>query len=407
MRGRGARGCALWRRLWMILGCPQLARAFFTACGRAFSVAVMENGGRFSELLAQERGRGIDDLAGFDRQAALDAGIDEATVNAWASVDRAYYGPTRYKKLQRTAIDVARAARVPLGRLALIERLVGGVEDETVRWNLRMELLEVKGRCAALRRRAKEIVPPKPPKPPVAGVRCTRTRQGYRQLLVTAPERVVTDVEHAIRRDLDPDRPEAPQMLDNLVQILRGDGGVAEAVPRPVVAVPLPAHMKIISGDGDDVTLQASDGTTMTGAEYLARHNAADLEVALFHPQEGPVNLYRGARFANDKQRTLVAAATPECAWVNCHRPAAFSEVHHIVPWKHGGQTNLSNLAPLCRYHNRVNNDDGHLAPGGRNERGGRRGRIERIRGRPTWVSPFGYTVAKPVGAMHLLFGST
>ena len=69
------------------------------------------------------------------------------------------------------------------------------------------------------------------------------------------------------------------------------------------------------------------------------------------------------------------------------------------VTWARGGHTNLANLAPLCRYHNRVNDDVPGLS---------RRGRIVRRQGRIYWRSPRGYPVSNPRGhrgAMDLLFG--
>ena len=59
------------------------------------------------------------------------------------------------------------------------------------------------------------------------------------------------------------------------------------------------------------------------------------------------------------------------------------------MPWARGGPTNLANLAPLCRYHNRVNDD----VPGR-----SRRGRIVRRQGRIYWRSPRGYPVSNPRG---------
>ena len=186
-------------------------------------------------------------------------------------------------------------------------------------------------------------------------------------------------------------------MVAPLLDAMRSEAGIPHAVPRPAVLVPLKEHFKILGGDGDEVLLGCSDGTTMTGAEYLERFHGADLEVALFHPEAGPVNLYRGARFANQKQRDLLRLAQPVCSAPDCKRAADHCEYHHITPWSRGGETNLANLAPLCRYHNRVNDDFGT----------GRRGRIVRRRGRIYWCSPSGYLVANPCGnrgTMELLF---
>ena len=144
--------------------------------------------------------------------------------------------------------------------------------------------------------------------------------------------------------------------------------------------------------------LTLTDGTTMTGAEYLAAEFGEALEVAAFHPEAGAVNLYRTDRFANQKQRDLASMVSPTCAFPGCRHGAYGCEMHHVHPWKHGGATNLNNLAPLFRYHNRVNDDD---------PRKTKRGRIDMIRGAPWWVSPHGHRVKNTDrGALDQLFGN-
>ena len=139
----------------------------------------------------------------------------------------------------------------------------------------------------------------------------------------------------------------------------------------------------------------------MTGAEYLNSHVATtknELEAAVFHPQHGAVNLYRTQRLANDKQRALARAVTPGCPVPGCRHAADACEIHHITAWQHGGETNINNLSPLCRYHNRVNDDDPQRA---------RRGRIEIVDAQPLWHSPRGYSAPNPVhrpGAMKMLY---
>lgn len=99
------------------------------------------------------------------------------------------------------------------------------------------------------------------------------------------------------------------------------------------------------------------------------------------HPEEGPVNLYRTARVANDKQRIMAAAENPRCAWPGCNQPADLSQVHHLKAWSNGGETNMKNLVMCCAYHNGVNDDDPNAPP--------RRGRLERVGGRIVWRPPF------------------
>ena len=132
-------------------------------------------------------------------------------------------------------------------------------------------------------------------------MRFGKSRKGKRTFTATGDERLIAALEHSLRQNLNPDRPEAPQMYEAFADLLRDGGGVPTAAPRPLVVVPVPEYFKILAGDGDETILGLSDGTTMTGAEFLAQHYGKDLEVGLFHPQAGPVNLYNTKRCANAK----------------------------------------------------------------------------------------------------------
>ncbi|MCQ4620608.1 HNH endonuclease [Corynebacterium sp. CCUG 71335] len=342
--------------------------------------------------------QGIDFLAGFDRNVALDAGFPPHQVRTWAKAREVYFGKTRWSRKQAVAVDKARG--VPLAQLVLIEERIRHIGDEGERWRLRHELLGLRGNYDSVKRKAAAIVPPKEKKPPKPGIRFGASVDGVRSVSITGPERELADLEKAVSVGLDPERPGSPQKLEKFLDLLRDDGPrVPRSVPRPIVMVPVDEAVKILGGEGDDTVLGLTDGTTMTASELVAEHFGDQLEVAVFHPQEGAVNLLRGQRFANAKQRTLVSMVQPICAVPGCRHAADMCEMHHITPWKHGGQTNLANLAPLCRYHNRTNDDDDQA----------RRGRIENIRGAPMWVSPRGYPMPNnrhPYGALRSLFGT-
>ena len=353
----------------------------------------------FASFLVAQTGAALDTLAGFDREAALEAGIRPGNVNDWALVHNTYFGSTNWTAQQRHAVDLARAGSVSIDQLVLIEKKVRAVKDPREQWSMRFSLLGVGGGYEAVRQKAKALIE-EDPRPPRKQVRFSKSRQGMRTMSVTGEERDIADLEHALLRGVDPARPVAPQMLDNFVRLMRRDGaGVPAAVPRPMVLVPLPAWTRILRGEGDDIILGLTDATTMTGVEFLQQCAGADLEIAAVHPQEGPVNLYRGERLANKKQRDLARVAAPVCPVPGCRHGADCCEIHHITAWRHGGETNWNNLAPLCRYHNRVNDDDPRRV---------KRGRIERINGTPVWRSPRGYAVPNKYhrfGAVHSLFG--
>lgn len=379
----------------------------------------------------------LDALSGFDRGSATEAGLSSAKITAWEDVHAAYFGPTRYRRLQHEAVRRARAGQFTLDQLVLIEQRLRPVKSKEERMRLRVALLERRQSFTGLQALATQLVP-KVEQPPQERMTFSKSRMGMATVTLTTNERLLGDLKHAVTRNLDPRQPASSQMAAKFAALLRGGAaaegaantaggvaavGVAEAIPRPTIIIPLDAHTKILQGNGDDIILGLTDGTTTTGAQYLAKYHAQSLEVALFHPQAGPVNLYRTQRFANRKQRDLAKLTTPVCPVPGCHQGADFCEAHHVTAWKHGGKTNLDNLVMLCRYHNRVNDDDaraasgapraapGGAASGGSNpsrSRGRRRGRIEMIRGRPTWVSPRGYPIPNtyhPYGAMELLFG--
>lgn len=144
------------------------------------------------------------------------------------------------------------------------------------------------------------------------------------------------------------------------------------------VIVQLPALAKILQGDGEEISLQMTNGAIMSGAEYVKRALDTCLDYAtLVHPHEGPVNLYRTKRFANRKQRLMAGAENPTCAWPGCNHPADKAQVHHLISWSRGGPTNMSNLATLCHYHNGVNEEDPNAPP--------LRGRLARVDGKVRW----------------------
>ncbi|MCZ9293823.1 HNH endonuclease signature motif containing protein [Corynebacterium meitnerae] len=348
----------------------------------------------------------IETLASFDAQELISHGCKPALMREWAKVHKAYYGKTKFTRKQANAVAVARSTQKSMDQLVYIESRVAPFTDPAEKWRLRLALLSIPGNYDTLKRRSKDIVPEvdKPAREPSVGFGGSDNES--RPMNVMGPERDMAAIEYALRQDLK-DGPAGPQMYEKLMRLLglRPDAEdetptrIAPAVPRPLILIPLDEHITIMGGDGDEVILGLTDGTTMTGAEFLAQNFGDVLEVAMFHPQEGPVNLYDTQRFANRKQRDLARATMPTCPVPDCRHAADNCEVHHIKAWSQGGLTNMDNLAMLCRYHNRTNDDDPERSY---------RGRVENIRGAPMWRSPRGYLIPNtvhPFGAMTLLYG--
>ena len=69
------------------------------------------------------------------------------------------------------------------------------------------------------------------------------------------------------------------------------------------------------------------------------------------------LDLGRQERFFTEAQRVALAATYDTCAAEACHRPYAWSELHHEDPWAGGGRTDLRKAVPLCGHHHRRAHD--------------------------------------------------
>ncbi|MBC3191123.1 DUF222 domain-containing protein [Pseudonocardia sp. C8] len=67
-----------------------------------------------------------------------------------------------------------------------------------------------------------------------------------------------------------------------------------------------------------------------------------------------PLDVGRATRTIPDGLRRAVTARDRGCAHPGCDRPPSWCEVHHIVPWEHGGDTALSNTVMVCKVHHRL-----------------------------------------------------
>ncbi|KRA22488.1 HNH endonuclease, partial [Microbacterium sp. Root61] len=75
----------------------------------------------------------------------------------------------------------------------------------------------------------------------------------------------------------------------------------------------------------------------------------------LTHPETGVVLSVGRDRYRPPPElRRLVRWRAERCMAPGCGIPAARCEIDHTVAWEHGGTTELSNLAPLCKGHHTI-----------------------------------------------------
>ena len=72
----------------------------------------------------------------------------------------------------------------------------------------------------------------------------------------------------------------------------------------------------------------------------------------------GELNLGRTTRLANRAQRRALRGLYRGCAIPGCSVGYDRCNLHHIIWWRNGGNTDLDNLVPLCtKHHGKIHND--------------------------------------------------
>ncbi|PQM73582.1 HNH endonuclease signature motif containing protein [Corynebacterium sp. J010B-136] len=341
-------------------------------------------------------------------------GMARKTAKSFTSLADVLFGPTDSPRLQRESVALAEERGLNLEYLEMVEKHAKKLKKRGAAWRLRAELIAFEGTFEEVEVYAKKrVMEEGGDTPKQRGVRLGRVVEGLRTISITDTQRKITDLEKTLDATItNHNQPRSEALLEPFWDLVEGDGtGLIKPEYRTVIAIGLEDFAKVSCGAGDEVIIGLSDGTTMTGAEFI---NAAmegalgdKLYVGLFHPTAGPVNLYE-ARFASEKLRTLAMAENLVCPWPDCNVPADRCQVHHIDAHKHGGHTKPSNLTMLCKYHNGVNYDDGPASPSRKKRGKPSRGRMRRHRGKVRLHTPGGKLVGNThdlssMGAMDLI----
>jgi hypothetical protein len=149
-----------------------------------------------------------------------------------------------------------------------------------------------------------------------------------------------------------------------------------------VAHVPLAALVDDVDLGGELERDGMIDGETV-------RRIACDATIAVAVDDDVGHTMYEGRdrRFPTDAQRREVMRRDRHCRFPGCTN-VTFTNVHHIVPWKPGGRTDLPNLALVCRHHHGVVHRKGWTMSGNANEEltfVGPSGRVMTSRPSPQW----------------------
>jgi Domain of unknown function (DUF222)/HNH endonuclease len=153
------------------------------------------------------------------------------------------------------------------------------------------------------------------------------------------------------------------------------------------------AHVALeaLVGDSGQATARAGelerDGLIDT---ETVQRIACDATIAIAVDDDVGHTMYEGRaqRFPTSSQRREVMRRDRHCRFPGC-RNVTFTNVHHIVPWKLGGLSDLDNLALTCRFHHGVVHRSVWTMSGNANEEltfVGPSGRVMTSRPSPLWT---------------------
>jgi hypothetical protein len=112
-------------------------------------------------------------------------------------------------------------------------------------------------------------------------------------------------------------------------------------------------------GRHDTTLCELTDGTPIPVS--TAQRLCCDATIALTAIDEHGQAIAVGREFrtATRAQRRALRAMYSTCAHPHCQVPVDRCRIHHIRFWRHGGRTDLSNMAPVCEQHHHMVHEGG------------------------------------------------
>ncbi|MHA2787928.1 HNH endonuclease signature motif containing protein [Corynebacterium sp. S7] len=328
--------------------------------------------GQAMDILAAAFGRSVFELC--------QAGLDTKMAKQVDKLGEVYFGKTKSTRKQARARGFAGKQGHTLFTLAEIETIVGRLKDKKHAWKVREELCKEAPIMRQIQERGKELIAefngPEVPvnKPSVSATAIPGST--YVNFRACAPGHLVQaamDALHAEESD--------EHVAVRAMNILAGGGSAGGPPITPAVVISLDNLAKVVGYEGDDVILSLTNGTRMTGKDFVEATLTEKGFVMLVDPVEGPVNVYYASRVATPKQRLMRSICDPVCVGDGCGVGADYCQMNHNVAWSAGGPTNINNLSTMCKFHNgRMDDDRGSPL----------HGHVDQVDGQVYFFPPFG-----------------
>src|SRR3954454_6703673 len=109
-------------------------------------------------------------------------------------------------------------------------------------------------------------------------------------------------------------------------------------------------HEELMAGTGG----RYSDGTPIDATTLSTVMCDCNIHRVLVDATNATIDYGRETKTISPSLRTALIVRDGGCRYPGCDRPATWTDGHHVHWWRHGGPTNLHNLALLCRTHHRT-----------------------------------------------------
>ncbi len=125
-----------------------------------------------------------------------------------------------------------------------------------------------------------------------------------------------------------------------------------------VVTIPLKALTRELATATVDNQVPGDGNTTITAAEARRLACTAQIIPAVLGADSEVLDVGRASRLFTKAQRRAPLLRDRTCRAQGCSIPGTWTEAHHLLPWSHGGTTDLSNAVLLCpRHHHRAHDE--------------------------------------------------
>jgi hypothetical protein len=191
----------------------------------------------------------------------------------------------------------------------------------------------------------------------------------------------------------DGETPWDQRLCDGFLELVRSSAPGAQGQPTAASPYFVVVHVPLATLVEDAGETTALAGELERGgliSTETVQQIACDATIAIGVDNDVGHTMYEGRarRTPTDAQRREIMRRDRHCRFPGCTN-GTFTNVHHIVPWKPGGRTDLDNLTLTCLYHHHLVHSGGWTMSGNANEEltfTGPTGRAMTSRPSPLWT---------------------